>query len=113
MTGKTENKAKPRKLSKAGSKIVAGLEEAVAFIRGEPVPGTIIHHAMNVASIRAQTKLSQAKFAEAYGLDVRTLQEWEQGRRVPERPVQLYLRMIEHEPAAVERTLKKLRKATA
>lgn len=102
-----------RKLSKAGENILAGAREAAAFARGEPVPGAIVHHAVDVAAIPARSKLSQAKFAETYGLDVRTLQEWEQGRRVPERPVQLYLRMIEHEPAAVERTLKKLRQATA
>jgi putative transcriptional regulator len=102
-----------RKLSKAGSKILAGAREAAAFARGEPVPGAVVHHKpVDVAAIRAERKLSQAKFAEAYGLDVRTVQEWEQGRRIPERPVQLYLRMIEHEPAAVARTLKKLREAT-
>lgn len=100
-----------RKHSKAGAKIIAGAREALAYARGEPVSGAIVHKALDVAAIRARTKLSQANFAKTYGLDVRTLQEWEQGRRTPERPVQLYLRMIEHEPAAVERTLKKLQKA--
>jgi putative transcriptional regulator len=36
-----------------------------------------------VASIRASTGLSQDKFAALLGVSVRTLQEWEQGRRAP------------------------------
>ena len=32
---------------------------------------------------RLSTGLSQSKFAEYFGLPIRTLQEWEQGRRNP------------------------------
>ena len=32
---------------------------------------------------RKQTGLSQSKFAEYFGLPVRSVQEWEQGRRTP------------------------------
>ena len=63
--------------------------------------------------MRAKTGLSQARFAKAFEIDVRTLQDWEQGRRVPERAAQLYLSMIAYEPAAVERTLKRLREQAA
>lgn len=35
------------------------------------------------AEARSKTGLSQAKFAELLGVSVRTLQEWEQGRRMP------------------------------
>ena len=37
----------------------------------------------SVASIREGTGLSQQRFAELLGVSVRTLQEWEQGRRAP------------------------------
>jgi putative transcriptional regulator len=37
----------------------------------------------SVASVREKTGLSQSKFAELLGVSVRTLQEWEQGRRAP------------------------------
>lgn len=37
----------------------------------------------SVASIREQSGLSQPRFAELLGVSVRTLQEWEQGRRAP------------------------------
>ncbi len=39
--------------------------------------------APSVATVRAGTGLSQPKFAELLGVSVRTLQEWEQGRRAP------------------------------
>ncbi|MGY2293355.1 helix-turn-helix domain-containing protein [Pseudomonas sp. SDO528_S397] len=35
------------------------------------------------AQARSKTGLSQPKFAELLGVSVRTLQEWEQGRRSP------------------------------
>lgn len=35
------------------------------------------------AQARHKTGLSQPKFAELLGVSVRTLQEWEQGRRTP------------------------------
>jgi len=38
-----------------------------------------------VAEARNKTGLSQAKFAELLGVSVRTMQDWEQGRRQPSR----------------------------
>ncbi|WP_236237231.1 helix-turn-helix domain-containing protein [Pseudomonas faucium] len=35
------------------------------------------------AEARSKTGLSQPRFAELLGVSVRTLQEWEQGRRTP------------------------------
>ena len=37
----------------------------------------------SIASIRERTGLSQSRFAQLLGVSVRTLQEWEQGRRAP------------------------------
>jgi putative transcriptional regulator len=42
-----------------------------------------------------------------FGLDVRAIQDWEQGRRHPDRSTRILLRVIEKEPAAVERALGK------
>ena len=36
-----------------------------------------------VAEVRARTGLSQSEIARLMGVSVRTLQEWEQGRRAP------------------------------
>ncbi len=37
----------------------------------------------SVSIVRESTGLSQSQFAELIGVSVRTLQEWEQGRRAP------------------------------
>ena len=39
--------------------------------------------AEQIKSIRTSTGLSQAKFAEAFGIQVRTLERWESGVRNP------------------------------
>ena len=43
---------------------------------------------------RAQSGLSQSGFARATGVSVRTLQEWEQGRKVPSGAAQSLLKLI-------------------
>ena len=58
-----------------------------------------------VRSIRRRSGLSQAAFAERYGLNLRTLQDWEQGRAQPDGPARAYLLVILREPRAVERAL--------
>ncbi|WP_236552709.1 DNA-binding transcriptional regulator [Belnapia sp. F-4-1] len=60
-----------------------------------------------VQRVRRQSGLSQAAFATRYGIPVRSLQEWEQGRREPEATVLSYLRVIEQIPDAVTQALSK------
>ncbi len=59
----------------------------------------------NVKAIRHKLRLSQAEFAQQFGFSVRTLQQSEQGRAVPDRPARILLRVIETAPQAVERAL--------
>ena len=59
----------------------------------------------NVKAIRQKLGLSQAEFAQRFGFSVRTVQQWEQGRTVPDRPARILLRVIETAPQAVERAL--------
>ena len=59
----------------------------------------------NVKAIRHKLRLSQADFAQQFGFSVRTIQQWEQGRAVPDRPARILLRVIETAPQAVERAL--------
>jgi putative transcriptional regulator len=55
----------------------------------------------NVAAIREGYGLSQAKFASLMGISVRTLQNWEQGRRIPRGPARVLLRIAALHPDAV------------
>ena len=59
----------------------------------------------DVRALRDRLGLSQEAFAGRFGLALRTVQEWEQRRRVPEGPARTLLRVIERDPAAVERAL--------
>lgn len=58
----------------------------------------------DVQGIRRKLGLSQAEFATRFGF-VRTVQEWEQGRALPDRPVRILLRVIEKSPKVVERAV--------
>ena len=55
----------------------------------------------SVTSIRERTGLSQARFAELLGVSVRTLQEWEQGRRAPSGAARTLLLIAQKNPKAL------------
>lgn len=65
-----------------------------------------VEAAARIKRIRAARGLSQAEFADVFGLPAGTLRDWEQGRRRPDRAALAYLRVIEREPEAVLRALK-------
>jgi putative transcriptional regulator len=54
-----------------------------------------------VAETRARVGLSQAEFARLLGVSVRTLQEWEQGRRTPSGPARMLLVIAHKNPRAL------------
>jgi DNA-binding transcriptional regulator YiaG len=60
---------------------------------------------VDVKSIRERLGLSQEEFAVRFGLDTASLRNWEQGRTRPEKAVRALFRVIERDPAAVERAL--------
>ena len=70
-------------MAEAGRDIGQEILEGIRQIkRGEH--GRIIN-VPAISSIREKTGLSQSRFAELSGVSVRTLQEWEQGCRMPVR----------------------------
>ena len=56
---------------------------------------------VDVAALRSRFRLSQAKFAALLGISVDTLQNWEQGRRQPEGPARVLLRVAAAHPDAL------------
>ena len=54
-----------------------------------------------VTEIRQKTGLSQSKFASLLGVSVRTLQDWEQGRRAPSGAARTLLLIAHKNPMAL------------
>lgn len=55
-----------------------------------------------VAAARAATGLSQAPFARLLGVSIRTLQEWEQGRKVPSGAAATLLKVATRHPEVLQ-----------
>src|SRR6185436_7335727 len=77
-----------------GTEILEGLRE---IKRGEH--GRVIN-VPSVARTREATGLSQAQFAQLLGVSVRTLQDWEQGRRAPSGAARTLLMVAAKNPQA-------------
>jgi putative transcriptional regulator len=75
--------------------ILEGLRE---LKRGET--GRVVN-VPSVTDIRERTGLSQAKFATLLGVSVRTLQDWEQGRRAPSGAARTLLMVAAKNPRAL------------
>jgi len=54
-----------------------------------------------VSDIREKTGLSQSRFAALLGVSVRTLQDWEQGRRAPSGAARTLLLVAHKNPKAL------------
>jgi putative transcriptional regulator len=65
-----------------------------------------LEFARRVRDVRDGLSLTQAEFANRFGFRLRSLQEWEQGRRLPDAAVLTYLQVIERNPKAVQLALK-------
>jgi len=89
-------------MTKAANKILAGAEDALAFIKGNDARGT--PHTVDVVDVKAvrtALKLSQAAFSKALMIPLDTLQNWEQGRRQPQGPARVLLHALKNDPKAV------------
>ena len=89
----------------AKSKIMRGVDQINAFLEGDPSKAhVIVPDRIDVKAIRRRLSMSQAQFARAFGLNTRTVQNWEQGDQ-PQDVARAYLRVIEKDPDAVRRAL--------
>ena len=87
-------------------KLLESVTQADEIARGERAPSReFVVDGAAVKTIRAKTKLSQAKFASLILIDVGTLRNWEQGRREPTGPARALLKAIDNNPTAVLKAL--------
>jgi DNA-binding transcriptional regulator YiaG len=61
--------------------------------------------AVDIAGLRSRRGLSQREYADLLGLDVRTLQNWEQGRNRPDPAAVSLMRIFDCAPDMVEEAL--------
>ena len=78
-----------------GKEIFEGLKEIKRGAHGRVI------QVPDVVEIRTKSGLSQSKFAQMLGVSVRTLQDWEQGRRSPSGAARTLLMVVEKHPQAV------------
>jgi len=62
---------------------------------------TRLYWAPRVVAIRGAMGLSQRVFSKLVGVSVKTLQNWEQGRRQPSGPAVVLLKVLVADPEAV------------
>jgi putative transcriptional regulator len=94
-----------------GDELIASLEEAVAYAESTPeTKGFRTHRpiAEEIRELRLTQQLSRTAFAAKYGLDVRALQDWEQGRRAPDRAARVLFRIIRANPEVVAKAAAEL-----
>ena len=90
---KPKSKKRAPKHTAAGKRLLASLNQALAYARGEHVPGLRVTYVqvnrptpIDVRTVRQKLGLSQSKFAVRFGFTAATIRNWEQGRTQPDGP---------------------------
>lgn len=92
--------------------IIKGLEEAIAFEKGElkdvKVDYVMIeelpcYKSEQIKLIRKTLKLTQKTFSNVLGVNVKTVEAWEAGRNVPRGPAQRMLGLLYKDNTLLEK----------
>jgi len=108
-SGSSAPKRPRRTEAPLGDRLLRSMKELQAHLRGEIKLSETVYHVppeTDVRALRETLGLSQSDFAALFGFNVRSLQDWEQGRRRPEIPIRAYLAVIQRDPQAVIRALR-------
>ncbi len=82
--------------------LLTSVREGGAILRGEKEASrTFVLDKPDVKRIRERYQLSQTEFAALLGINVKTLQNWEQGRRNPRGAARVLLQVAAKHPDAV------------
>ncbi len=93
-----------KRRTKLGLALEHTANEILAHVKGRarlPTRRIVLPDEVDVRRIRTQARMSQAEFARAFCINLRTLQEWEQGRRKPDATTRAYLAVIAKNRKAV------------
>jgi putative transcriptional regulator len=84
------------------NELVASVREGGKILRGKAKASrTFVVSTPNVKKIRTSYGLSQPEFAALTGISVKTLQNWEQGRRAPEGAARVLLQVAAKHPEVI------------
>jgi putative transcriptional regulator len=88
------------------NELISSIQEAGKIKRGE-IAASRIHDfpAPDIKAIREGIGFSQSKFASLIGVNIRTLQNWEQGHRHPTGPARVLLKLVQADPKSVVKNL--------
>lgn len=87
-------------------KLLKSVRQAGDIKAGKIKPSRVFKiNASAVKEIRDKMKLSQPEFANLIGVSVKTIRNWEQGRRNPTGPAEALLRVVSKNPKAVLQAL--------
>lgn len=81
-----------------GAELLASVREMKSGLRGRTHRPVV----SDVARARLASRLSQPAFAALLGVSVRTLQDWEQGRRKPSGAAKTLLKIAECHPEILQ-----------
>ncbi len=82
-----------------GQEILDGIREIKQYKAGEiELRARKLHQSAPAQEVRAKLELSQSAFAGLMGVSLRTVQDWEQGRRTPSGAARTLLRIAEQRP---------------
>lgn len=111
-----------QKRTDLGRLIERGLEQAIAYERGEPIGARVDRHPITarearvvppprytperIRNIRHSMGLSQPVFARTLNVSSSTVRAWEQGSRSPDGPSRRLLELAEREPGSFLRTVR-------
>lgn len=94
------------------AELVDSVKEGGAILRGEKEAArSFKYDSLDIKRIREKYELTQEQFAAMLGISVRTLRNWEQGRRVPEGPAMVLLRVADRHPQAVLDAVRSMRRS--
>jgi putative transcriptional regulator len=103
MPTRTRNRTRRRDI---GQEILRGLKEVDKDRRGRP--NALLAYEVRIPDLKAlrrRLNLTQHQFARRFCLNARTVQDWEQGRVLPDQTVRAYLAVIAHDHRVVEKAL--------
>ena len=84
--------------------LIKGVREMKRHAAGKKVRGALTTGlvAPDVRMIREAAQVSQSQFAKLIGVNLRTLQNWEQQRTKPTGPAKALLKIVASNPRAIE-----------